>query len=395
MNPTSPPLKNTPPKFHSHSLTERQRIIQEIIPLSEEDMQLLRSPGYIPIEKFDLFSENIIGTFHLPYSIATNFRINQKDYLIPMVSEESSVIAAASHGAKIALKSGGFISDPIDPVMIGQIQILGIPNQEDINEIMKYISAHKQSLLEYMNKQDPKLVSVGGGALDITIREIQTTKEKMLILHVMVNVKDAMGANIVNTMVERLSTHLKGKIPGRINLRIISNLATHRIAKARAEFDQTLLGGSKIVDNIIDAYEYACADPYRASTHNKGIMNGIDAVAIATGNDYRALEAGAHAYASLKGTYQPLTSFSKNEKGNLIGEIEIPLAMGIIGGMTTQHPLAQLSLKILGVKSAEELCQITAAVGLAQNLAALRALANEGIQQGHMKLHNRKFIKKS
>ncbi|MHA1672130.1 MAG: hydroxymethylglutaryl-CoA reductase, degradative, partial [Promethearchaeota archaeon] len=297
MNPTSPPLKIVPSKFHTKSLTERQRILQEIIPLSQQDLKLLQSPGYIPIEKFDLFSENIIGTFHLPYSIATNFRINQKDYLIPMVSEEPSVIAAASHGAKIARKLGGFISDPIDPVMIGQIQILDIPNQEDVNEIKQYISTNKPSLLEYINKQDPKLVSVGGGALDIAIREIQTTKEKMLILHIMVNVRDAMGANTVNTMVERLSNHLKGKIPGRINLRIISNLATHRIAKSRAEFDQTLLGGIEIVENILDAYEFACADPYRASTHNKGIMNGIDAVAIATGNDYRALEAGAHAYA--------------------------------------------------------------------------------------------------
>ena len=388
-------LNKIPPKFHNHSLTERQKIIQDLIPLSNQDLQLLQHPGYIPIEQFDLFSENIIGTFHLPYSIATNFRINQKDYLIPMVTEESSVIAAASHGAKIALRSGGFTADPINPVMIGQIQILDIPIQEDVNEIRNYISNNMPTLLEYMNKQDPKLVSVGGGAQDIAIRELQSTKEKMVVLHVLVNVKDAMGANIVNTMVERLANHLAGKIPGRINLRIISNLATHRIAKVRAEFDQTLLGGAKIVDNILDAYEFACADPYRASTHNKGIMNGIDAVAIATGNDYRALEAGAHAYASLNGQYQPLTSFSKNEQGNLMGEIEIPLAMGIIGGMTTQHPMAQLSLKILGVKSAEELCQITAAVGLAQNLAALRALANEGIQQGHMKLHNRKIIKKN
>ncbi|MHA1519954.1 MAG: hydroxymethylglutaryl-CoA reductase, degradative [Promethearchaeota archaeon] len=390
MNPTSPPLKKIPSKFHTQPLAERQRIIQETIPLSEEDLQLLRSPGYIPIEKFDLFSENIIGTFHLPYSIATNFRINQKDYLIPMVTEEPSVIAAASHGAKIALNTGGFTSDSVDPIMIGQIQILGIQTQEAIQEIKSYISNNKTLLLEHMNKQDPKLVSVGGGAQNIIFRELQTPKERMLILHVEVNVKDAMGANIVNTMVERLAIHLKGKIPGRINLRIISNLAINRIAKSRAEFDQTLLGGPEIVENILDAYEFACADPYRASTHNKGIMNGIDAVAIATGNDFRALEAGAHAYASMKGNYQPLTTFSKNEQGNLIGEIELPLAMGIIGGMTTQHPLAQLSLKILGVKSAEELCQITAAVGLAQNLAALRALANEGIQQGHMKLHNRK-----
>ena len=322
--------------------------------------------------------------------LAFNFKINNKDYIIPMVIEEPSVVAAASNAARMARKHGGFHSENVSSVMISQIQITHIP---DIESAKKLISDNRDQILKIANEQDPILKELGGGAIDLELRDLKTGKGKMLIIHLLVNVLDAMGANVVNTMAEAISPFIENLTKGKIYLRILSNLATHRIARSKATFDKDLLGGSAVVEGILNAYEFAAADPYRATTHNKGIMNGIVALTMATGNDTRAIESGAHAYASLSGHYSPLTKFEADLEGNLVGEIEVPLALGIIGGMTKIHPMARIALKILGVESANELSQVTAALGLAQNVAALRALASEGIQKGHMALHSRNIAK--
>jgi hydroxymethylglutaryl-CoA reductase len=376
--------------FYKLSMKKRRKILSKLIDLDENDLRVLQNIGYFTETQIDTFIENVIGSYQLPLGIATNFKVNNKDYLIPMAIEEPSVIAAASKAAKIARKHGGFQSDRVKSIMISQIQIT---NLENIELVKKKIEENKHELLKIANEQDPFLIELGGGAFDYEIRELTTRKGEMLIVHLLVDVLDAMGANIVNTMAETISPYLEEISGGKVYLRIVSNLATHRIAKSRAIFDKKLLGGEDVVEGILNAYEFALADPYRATTHNKGIMNGIVALALATGNDTRAIEAGAHVYASIKGMYSPLTNFSKDSKGNLIGEIEIPLALGIIGGMTKIHPMAQISLKILNIKSANELCQVAAALGLAQNAAALRALASEGIQKGHMILHSRNIAK--
>jgi len=350
----------------------------------------LQSLGYFTPTQIDTLIENVIGSYQLPLGIALNFKINGKDYILPMVIEEPSVVAAASNAAKIARKNGGFQSEEVKSIMISQIQITQL---KDIAAAKEILVRNKEKILKIANEQDPLLNKLGGGALDIEIREIETNKGKMVILHLLVNVLDAMGANVVNTMAEAVSPYIEEISEGKIYLRIVSNLATHRVAKCKAVFDKNLLGGEAVVEGILNAYEFALADPYRAATHNKGIMNGIIALTLATGNDTRAIEAGAHAYASLSGKYKPLTKFKSDSDGNLVGEIEIPLALGIVGGMTKIHPMARLALKILGVKSAEELSQIAAALGLAQNVAALRALASEGIQKGHMVLHSRNIAK--
>ncbi|MFX1527238.1 MAG: hydroxymethylglutaryl-CoA reductase, degradative [Promethearchaeota archaeon] len=376
--------------FYKLSLKERQKVLSELIPLDDEDLKLLENLGYFTDTQIDTLIENVVGSYQLPLGIACNFKVNNKDYLIPMVIEEPSVVAAASNAARIARKHGGFFSEKVNSIMISQIQIT---NLKDLKQAKRLLLEHKKDLLKIANDQDPLLKKLGGGAYDFEIREIKTRKGQMLILHLLVNVLDAMGANVVNTMAEALSPYIEEISGGVIYLRIVSNLATHRITKCKAKFDKDLLGGKSVVEGIINAYEFALADPYRATTHNKGIMNGIVALTLATGNDTRAIESGAHAYASIKGKYEPLTNFKLDENGHLIGEIEIPLALGIIGGMTKIHPMARLNLKILGTKSAEELCQVAAALGLAQNVAALRALAAEGIQKGHMTLHSRNIAK--
>jgi len=376
--------------FYKLSLEERQHQIAKLINLKHEEIKLLQSLGYFTPTQIDTLIENVIGSYQLPMGIALNFRINGKDYILPMVIEEPSVVAAASNAAKIARKNGGFQSEEVKSIMISQIQITQL---KDIAAAKEILARNKEKILKIANEQDPLLNKLGGGALDIEIREIETKKGKMVILHLLVNVLDAMGANVVNTMAEAVSPYIEEISEGKIYLRIVSNLATHRIAKCKAVFDKNLLGGEEIVEGILNAYEFALADPYRATTHNKGIMNGIIALTLATGNDTRAIEAGAHAYASLSGKYKPLTKFKSDSDGNLVGEIEVPLALGIVGGMTKIHPMARLALKILGVKSAEELSQIAAALGLAQNVAALRALAAEGIQKGHMVLHSRNIAK--
>lgn len=373
--------------FYDLSIKERWKELSEQLNLSEKELDLLKNFGYMSFEEMDSLIENVIGSFQLPLGIACNFKINNKDYLIPMCTEEPSVIAAASKAAKIARAQGGFRTSNIKPLMIGQVQILDV---EDNISAIEAILDNKSTILDLANAQDPALIEIGGGAIDVEIREIATIEERILVLHLLVDVKDAMGANTVNTMVEAISPYLEEITKGKVNIRIISNLSQNRIIRAQAIFDKELLGGEEIIKRIIKAYHFACADPFRATTHNKGIMNGITAVTLATGNDTRAVEAGAHAYASLKGIYSPLTEYFTNKHGHLVGQIELPLALGIVGGMTKAHPMAQLVLKILDIDTANELCQVVASVGLAQNLAALRALVDEGIQEGHMKLHARK-----
>jgi hydroxymethylglutaryl-CoA reductase len=376
--------------FYKLPLKERQQQLAELSKLDKEEIRLLENLGYLSHDQIDTFIENVVGSYQLPMGVALNFKVNEKDYIIPMVIEEPSVVAAASNMAKVARKLGGFQSEEVKSIMISQIQLTNI---RDINDAKEKLQRNKDKILELANEQDPYLNKLGGGAIDLEIREIDTRKGKMIIVHLLVDVLDAMGANVVNTMAEAVSPYIETLCNAKIYLRIVSNLATYRLAKCKAVFDKELLGGEEIVEGILNAYEFALADPYRATTHNKGIMNGIVALALATGNDTRALEAGAHSYASLEGSYKPLTKFELDSDGNLVGEVELPLAFGIIGGITKSHPMARLALKILNVKSASELSQIAAAVGLAQNVGALRALAAEGIQKGHMTLHSRNIAK--
>lgn len=376
--------------FYKLSISERLRLLSEMMNFNKEELLLMQNLGYFKPSQIDTLIENVITSFQLPLGIAFNFRINDKDYLIPMAIEEPSVVAAASNAAKMARIHGGFYSNEVKSVMISQIQITKIDNLEGAK---KSLLNNKDHIISLANQQDPLLNELGGGVVDLEVRELSTNRGVMLIVHLLVNVLDAMGANVVNTMAEAVTPYLEELTGGKIYLRIVSNLATHRIAKSKAVFDKEALGGEEVVDGILNAYEFALADPYRATTHNKGIMNGISALTLATGNDTRAIEAGAHAYASLNGKYKPLTKFSKDDEGNLIGEIELPLALGIIGGMTKVHPMAKLVLKIINVSSSSELSQVAAALGLAQNVAALRALAAEGIQKGHMALHSRNIAK--
>lgn len=372
--------------FYKLKPDERLQKVKEFAGLSQEEVEAIKTTGSLGKKQADKMIENVIGTLELPLGVAVNFLINDRDYLIPMAIEESSVVAAASNAAKIARVKGGFKTESTPPRMIGQIQVTDV---EDIEKGKEKIESSKKEILELANQQDPVLEDLGGGAKEVEVVDIETESGKMVVVHLIVDTRDAMGANAVNTMAEAVAPLIEDITGGRVLLRILSNLADKRIARAQATFDKEALGGEDSVQGIIDAYNFAAADPYRCATHNKGIMNGIQAVALATGNDTRALEAGAHSYATLKGGYEPLTRWEKNEDGDFVGKIEIPVAVGIIGGSTQVNPVAKACLKILGVDSARELGEVMAAVGLAQNLAALRALANEGIQRGHMHLHAR------
>ena len=372
--------------FHRLSREERIRAVAEFAGLTPGDVEMLRAGSGLTPEAADLMSENVIGLMQLPLGVATNFLVNGKDYLVPMAIEEPSVIAAASNAARIARLRGGFRASADRSVTVGQIQVTGV---SDPFAALQRVREHGEDLLKIANGTNPTLLKVGGGALELTGRVIDTERGRMLIIELLVDVKDAMGANTVNTMAEEIAPYVEGLAGGRVRLRILSNLATHRMARAWATFDAEATGGPDIVEGILDAYAFANADPYRCATHNKGVMNGVVAVALATGNDTRALEAGAHTYASLGGRCRSLTRWETNKSGDLVGSIEIPAAVGTIGGATSSHPIARLSLKILGVGSAQELASVMASVALAQNFAALRALVREGIQKGHMKLHAR------
>lgn len=336
--------------------------------------------------------ENVVGIHALPLGIAVNFLINDHDVLVPMAIEEPSVVAGASFAAKLARAGGGFLATTTPPQMIGQIQVLDIANP---HAARLDILAARDELMARANETDPVLVELGGGARDLEVRLIESSPVgAMVIVHLIVDCRDAMGANAVNTACEALTPHIERISGGRVLLRILSNLADRRLARARCTVPADALGfksfsGREVVQGIIEASAFAAADPYRAATHNKGIMNGVDAVVVATGNDWRAVEAGAHAYAARDGRYTSLSSWERDSDGDLVGTLEMPLTVGTVGGATRVHPTAQTALKILQVETAQELAEIIAAVGLAQNLAALRALATEGIQRGHMQLHAR------
>jgi len=372
--------------FYKLPVEERLKIVKEFADLTDEEVNILKNTGALPLELADRMIENVVGAFPVPLGIALNFLINKKDYLIPMAIEEPSVVAAASYAAKMAREGGGFHTTSTSPVMIGQIQTVGI---KDPYRARMAIYSYKEDILKKANEQDPVLVSVGGGAKDLEAKIIQTPLGPMLIAELQVDCRDAMGANAVNTMAEAVAPMIEKITGGRVYLRIISNLATKRLARAYATIPKEAIGGEEVVDGIVQAYHFAATDPYRAATHNKGILNGIIAVVIATCNDHRAIEAGAHAYATHTGHYTALSSWEKNQEGDLVGALEMPMAVGTIGGAVRTHPIAKIALKILGVKSANELAEVITAVGLAQNLGALRALANEGIQRGHMRLHAR------
>lgn len=372
--------------FYKLSPKERLSIVKEFADLTDEEAGILWKTGVLEIDQANRMIENVVGTTEIPLGIAVNFLINGKDYLIPMAIEEPSVVAAASNAAKIARAKGGFSATTTAPIMIGQIQLTHV---NDPFGAKMTILENKDEILRIANEQDPVLVKFGGGARDVEARVIDTFKGPMIIVHLLVDTRDAMGANAVNTMAEAVTPYIERTTGGRVYLRIISNLAVYRLARARAVFSKEELGGEEVVDGILEAYAFASADPFRCATHNKGIMNGITALTLATCNDTRAVEAGAHSYAAFKGEYKPLSTWERNSDGDLVGTIEVPAAVGLVGGATKTHPVARVAVKILGVKTAAELGEIMASLGLAQNLAALRALATEGIQRGHMKLHAR------
>ena len=380
--------------FYNRSIPERLQQAARSAGLDQAWVEQYSMAGGIDLDQAEHMIENVVGIFGLPMGIATNFLINGVDRLIPMVIEEPSVVAGASYMAKLTRSTGGFVAESDLSEMIGQIQVMDV---KDPQAAAKRILAQERELLAQANLADEMLLSLGGGAREISVRLLERTSAgPMLVVHLVFDTLDAMGANTVNTAVERLAPSIAELTGGRIQLRILSNLADRRLARARCRLTVEALTfegfpGEIVRDGIIEAWAFADADPYRAATHNKGIMNGVDAVVIATGNDWRAVEAGAHAYAARSGRYRSLSTWSLGEQGDLEGALEIPLALGTVGGATRVHPLAQANLALLGAEHARELAEIVASVGLAQNLAALRALATEGIQRGHMELHARQI----
>lgn len=380
------------PGFHRLDLQERLRLLSDWAELNAAEEAVLSGALGLTPDLGAHMIENVAGVYALPLGIATNFTVNGRDVLVPMVIEEPSVVAGASLAAKLARAGGGFMASTDEPVMIGQLQLTDVPNLEVAQEC---ILAEKEALLALANAVDPVLVRLGGGARDLELRPLaETPAGPMLIVHLLYDVRDAMGANAINTACERLAPEIERLTGGRVYLRILSNLADRRLARAEVRIPEAALAfdaftGGAVAAGIERAWAFAAADPYRATTHNKGIMNGIDAVVLATGNDWRAIEAGAHAYAARNGRYTSLSTWQRDGDGNLVGRLELPLALGIVGGATRVHPTARVALKILGVRSARELAEIVVSVGLAQNLAAIRALATEGIQKGHMSLHAR------
>ncbi|UPG74713.1 hydroxymethylglutaryl-CoA reductase, degradative (plasmid) [Roseomonas gilardii subsp. gilardii] len=370
--------------FHKMSAEERLAQVAAFAGLDAAMTGQLGKAGNIDPHLADHMIENVISTISIPVGIATNVKVDGRDVLVPMATEESSVVAAVCNSARQCYDAGGFITSMSGMDMIAQIQMVGVPNPEDARI---RILERKDEIAAICNDCDPMLLKLGGGFRDVEVRLIDSKSGPMVVTHIVVDTRDAMGANAVNTMAERLAPRIEAWGGGKVYLRILSNLADRRLARARAVWPVEAIGGSAVRDGMISAYHFAEADPYRASTHNKGIMNGISAVVLATGNDTRAVEAGAHTYAARKGRYTSLTSWESDQDGNLVGTIELPLAVGLIGGATKIHPTAQACLKILGVTSAEELARIMAAIGLAQNFGAMKALATVGIQQGHMSLH--------
>lgn len=374
------------PGFYKLSIEERINHVKELANLSTEDINTLLSQPSLPMELADKMIENVISKFELPMGVAANFLVNDKEYFIPMAIEEPSVVAAASNAAKLTRSGGGIKTSNTGPIMAAQIQTVGL---EDPFRAKFAILEHKQEIMDFANSQDPVLVEHGGGVKDVEVRVIDSINGPMVVTHLVVDTRDAMGANAVNTMAEALKSDIEKITGGTVYLRILSNLADKRLVRARCKVTKDALGGDGVVDGIILAYAFAEADPYRAATHNKGIMNGVTAVVTATGNDTRAIEAGAHAYAARNGRYTSLSTWEKSIEGDLVGTLEMPMAVGLIGGATATHPIAKVAVKILGVKTAVELGGLVVSAGLAQNLAALKVLATEGVQRGHMSLHAR------
>jgi hydroxymethylglutaryl-CoA reductase len=372
-------------KFYEKSKKDRIKAVASFCGLSKNDVEVIQNNGGISFDEADKMVENAIGTMSFPLGIATGFRINRKDYLVPMVIEEPSVIAAASKAAKITRKHDGFVMSADESYSIGQIQVVDVNTKSAISKITK----SSKEILKLANSKSKTLSKMGKGAKQVSCKVIKTDSGQMLIVELLIDVGDAMGANVTNTMCEGVAPLIEKLTGGRVILKILSNYSTKRLVRGTAIFDKNEIGGQKIVDNIILAYQFAANDPYRAVTHNKGIMNGIIAVANATGQDTRAIEAAAHAYAARTGRYDSLTEWKKDRKGNLVGKIELPMSVGTVGGIVNVHPMIKICMKILGVKSAKELACIIAAAGLAQNFSAIRALASEGIQKGHMRLHAR------
>jgi hydroxymethylglutaryl-CoA reductase len=380
------------PNFRSLTPAQRLQHLGTACALTPQEIDLIAKPGALGTERADGMIENVIGTFELPFGVAGNFQVNGRDVLVPMVVEEPSVIAAASFMAKLAREGGGFQTSSTGPIMRAQVQVLGVTDPFGARQALL---AQRAEIIELANGRDKILIGLGGGCKDIEVHVFpDTPRGAMVVMHLIVDVRDAMGANTVNTMAESVSGLVERITGGTVRLRILSNLADLRLARARVRLTPEVLttserSGAEIIEGVLDAYTFAAIDPYRAATHNKGIMNGIDPVIVATGNDWRAVEAGAHAWACRSGRYTSLTHWEKDTQGALVGTIEMPMPVGLVGGATKTHPLAQLSLKIMAVRSAQELAEISVAVGLAQNLGALRALATEGIQRGHMALHAR------
>lgn len=379
--------------FYQLKPFERLQAVQSFDGLNDDDLHRLHGGnGALTVERADKMIENVIGTFNLPLGIATNFQINGRDVLIPMVVEEPSIVAGASYAARLARAGGGFEASSTLPLMIGQVQLVGLASPEQARDD---ILAQKEAILALANQQSGSLVALGGGAHDVQVRIFETSPMGgMLVVHLLIDCRDAMGANAINTMAEAVAPMLERISGGRAYLRILSNLSDRRLARARvvvppSALERDGLSGEEVVEGILWAYAFAVVDPYRATTHNKGILNGIDPVLIVTGNDWRAVEAGAHAYAARSGRYTSLSTWERDAAGNLVGTLELPLAVGIVGGATKVHPTAQTALKLMNVRHASELAEICACAGLASNLAAMRALATEGIQRGHMSLHAR------
>lgn len=372
--------------FHKLSVSDRiDRTLAFAGMAGDDAKRLFLNTGNLPVDLADQLIENVVGTFNIPLGVATNLLIDGKDYLVPMATEESSVVAAVCNAARQCYESGGFVTSMSGTCMIAQVQLVGIADPANARLT---ILEHAEEIRSICDACDPVLVKLGGGFRELEVRIIEAPSGPMVVTHLIVDTRDAMGANAVNTMAEKLAPHIAAWTGGRVYLRILSNLADRRLARARCVWKVDAIGGLEVRDGMLRAYEFALMDPYRAATHNKGIMNGITAVVMATGNDTRAIEAGAHAYAARNGWYSSLTRWEKTNDGHLVGSLEVPMAVGLIGGATKLHPMARACLQIMGVRSADELARVIAAVGLAQNFAALKVLATEGVQKGHMSLHS-------
>ncbi len=384
------------PGFYKVTVAERRLLVSEATGVSTDDMDRALQGGGLDAETADKFVENVLGTYALPYGVCLNVRVNHRDYVVPMVVEEPSVVAAASSAAKMIRAGGGFEAEVDPPLMTSQVQLTDVG---DVPGAMATILAHKDEVMALADRAVPGLVQRGGGARDVEVRQLGTDEDRMLVVHLHVDCRDAMGANLVNTVAEGIADRVAELARGRVGLRILTNLCDRRLVRVTcrvpaAELATDAMSGEEVIDGIVNASRFAELDPYRAATHNKGILNGIDAVTIATGNDWRAVEAGAHAFAARSGHYSPLAVWRRGETtdgepGILVGRLELPMALGTVGGTLRVHPAARLSLQMLGVTGAGDLAQIASAVGLSNNLSAVRALATDGIQRGHMALHAR------